>query len=227
MPKMGWLPLSFTHQSGPAMSQLKKLLFNFNSEYYWSDLFGVLISLVFRPSKVFTSTRIVWKCKGIVKADSLVIGILSNRLGLIPFSRGIVEVGHGGTFTAGRGVRISHGCRVFVSGNLEIGSNTYINPHCLIVAQHHISIGSHCAISWNFQVMDSDLHQITGGLPNQSEVRIGDHVWIGSNVTICKGVSIGDGAVIAAGAVVTRDIPAGCMAAGVPARVIKDGILWK
>ncbi len=209
------------------MSQLKKLLFNFKSEYYWSDLFGVLISFVFRPAGVFTSTRIVWKCKGKVEADTLIFGILSNRLGLIPFSKGIVDVSQGATFKAGKGVRIAHGCRIFVSGLLEIGSNTYINPHCLIIAHHHISIGSHCAISWNFQVMDSDLHQITGSsLNNSSEVRIGNHVWIGANVTICKGVEIGDGAIIATGAVVTRNIPAGCMAAGIPARVIKEGVIW-
>ena len=51
-------------------------------------------------------------------------------------------------------------------------------------------------------------------------------MWRGMNVTILKGVHIGTGAVIAAGAVVTKDIPAGCLAAGVPAKVIRENISW-
>ncbi len=57
-------------------------------------------------------------------------------------------------------------------------------------------------------------------------VKIGNHVWIGTRVTILKGVNIGDGAVIAAGSVVTKDIPAGSLAAGVPAKIIRDKVIW-
>jgi acetyltransferase-like isoleucine patch superfamily enzyme len=56
---------------------------------------------------------------------------------------------------------------------------------------------------------------------------IGNNVWIGTNVTVLKGVTIGDGAIIAAGSVVTKDVPANCMAAGVPAKVIKEHVKWK
>jgi maltose O-acetyltransferase len=52
-------------------------------------------------------------------------------------------------------------------------------------------------------------------------VTIGSDCWFGANVTVCPGVTIGDGCVIGAGSVVTRDIPAGTFAAGVPARVIR------
>lgn len=57
-------------------------------------------------------------------------------------------------------------------------------------------------------------------------VKIGNHVWIGTRVTILKGVNIGDGAVIAAGSVITKDIPAGSLAAGVPAKIIRDKVIW-
>ncbi len=53
-------------------------------------------------------------------------------------------------------------------------------------------------------------------------VVIGNNVWIGAAATILPGVSIGDNAVIAAGAVVSRNVPADTMAAGVPARVLKQ-----
>lgn len=56
---------------------------------------------------------------------------------------------------------------------------------------------------------------------SKGPVIIGDNVWIGDKATILPGVTIGDGAVIAANAVVTKDVPAFCVAAGNPARIIK------
>lgn len=56
---------------------------------------------------------------------------------------------------------------------------------------------------------------------SKGPVIIGNHVWIGDKATILAGVTIGDGAVIAANAVVTKDVPAYCVAAGNPARIIK------
>ena len=52
-------------------------------------------------------------------------------------------------------------------------------------------------------------------------VKIGDNVWVASSATICGGVTIGSDTVIAAGSVVTRDIPSGVLAAGVPCKVIR------
>lgn len=51
---------------------------------------------------------------------------------------------------------------------------------------------------------------------------IGDHCWLCSGVTVCGGVTIGAGSIIAAGAVVTRDIPPHSIAAGVPAKVLRQ-----
>ena len=61
----------------------------------------------------------------------------------------------------------------------------------------------------------------SSGAPRSS----GRRLTIGANVTVLPGVTIGDHAVIGAGSVVTKDVPAGCVAAGVPARVIKESAM--
>ncbi len=58
------------------------------------------------------------------------------------------------------------------------------------------------------------------------DIHIGEQVWLCAGVRVMKNVKIGAGSVIGAGAVVTRDIPAHCMASGVPAKVLRRGITW-
>jgi len=121
------------------------------------------------------------------------------------------------------------GCDVMVFENarLNLGSG-YINRYCKIRCYSEISIGHNVAISENFNIWDSDAHEIEGVEHSCTQkITIGNHVWIGTNVTVLKGVSIGDGVVISAGSLVNKDIPANCLAAGVPAKVIKENIKWK
>lgn len=59
---------------------------------------------------------------------------------------------------------------------------------------------------------------------DNAPITIGDDCWIGQYVRICKGVSIGNGSVVAANSVVTKDVPANCIVAGNPARVVKRDI---
>lgn len=103
-----------------------------------------------------------------------------------------------------------------------------MNRNVKIRCHQEIVIGNNVAISENVTIWDSDAHQIIGKETETTKpIKIGNHVWIGNNVTILKGVTIGDEAVIAAGSVVNKDIPSGCLAGGVPARVIRDKIQWK
>lgn len=115
--------------------------------------------------------------------------------------------------------------QVFDRGELTLGRG-FINSDCKIRCHHSISIGDDCAISHDFTVMDSDAHSLDG-LRRTAPVVVGDHVWIGTRVTLLPGVTVGDGAVIAAGAVVTKDVPAGALVGGVPAKVLKEHVEWK
>lgn len=132
-----------------------------------------------------------------------------------------INVEDGFIFYSGHHIVVMEGAK------LNLGSG-YVNRNARFHCFKEISIGRDVAISENVTIWDTDAHSIIGK-ENQSTkpVRIGNHVWIGNNVTILKGVTIGDGAIIAAGSVVTRDIPAGCMAGGVPARVIRENVQWK
>lgn len=115
----------------------------------------------------------------------------------------------------------------FYGSELELGSG-FCNSNLIIRCTKKIIIGEDVAISHNVTIMDSDAHEIVENKHEKTQpVIIGNHVWIGSGAKILKGVTIGDGAVIAAGAVVTEDVPANCMAAGVPAKVIKKEISWE
>lgn len=123
---------------------------------------------------------------------------------------------------------IHSGCdiMVFKNAKLNLGSG-YINRYCKIRCYNEITIGHNVAISENFTIWDSDAHQMMNGREPTQPIVIGDKVWIGTNVTVLKGVKIGDGCVIAAGSLVTKDVPANCLAAGVPAKVIKENVSWK
>ena len=115
----------------------------------------------------------------------------------------------------------------FPGSRLELGSG-FCNSNVILRCTEKITVGEDVAISHNVTIMDSDAHEIVGGGHIKTQpVEIGNHVWIGTGARILKGVTIGEGAVIAAGAVVTGNVPEYCMAAGVPARVIKSGVKWK
>jgi acetyltransferase-like isoleucine patch superfamily enzyme len=92
-------------------------------------------------------------------------------------------------------------------GGIHIGDRVYTSPFSQILAVNHI-------------VSDPTRPFVEQGITAQG-IHIEDDVWIGAGAIITDGVRIEKGAVIAAGAVVTHDVPAHCVAAGIPARVIR------
>ena len=109
-------------------------------------------------------------------------------------------------------------------GTLVIGNGTYINSGTSISARSSVTIGSRCHIGPRVLIMDSDYH-IPGdplGHAGARPVVLEDEVWVGAAAIILKGVHIGSHASIGAGSVVTKDVPAGTVVGGVPARPIRE-----
>lgn len=94
-----------------------------------------------------------------------------------------------------------------------------------------LQIGKYCSISYGVKfIIDDGRHQIgkvtsypfaSNVIGTKRGITIGNDVWIGMNTIILNGVTIGNGVTVAAGSVVTADIPDYCVAAGVPAKVVK------
>ena len=101
----------------------------------------------------------------------------------------------------------------------------YINRFTMIDASERIEIGENAMIGPFCYITDHD-HGHASGAPIKQQplqgrpVRIGRDAWLGAHVLVLKGVTIEDGAVIGAGAMVIKDVPAGAVVAGVPAREI-------
>lgn len=126
----------------------------------------------------------------------------------------------------GRRVKIKKGFILEPFGfskNLTIGEGTFINTNCRVACRSEVSLGSLCAIGPNvlFETVNH-VKRESGGWNTVSEpIKVGNEVWIGASSIILPGVSIGDGSIVAAGSVVNKDIPAGVICAGVPAKIIK------
>lgn len=107
----------------------------------------------------------------------------------------------------------------------HLGHHVYANFNLTLVDDTHIHIGDYTMLGPNV-VLATAGHPI---LPEMREralqfnmpVRIGRNCWLGAGVIVLPGVTIGDNSVIGAGSVVTRDIPAGVVAAGNPCRVLR------
>ena len=107
-----------------------------------------------------------------------------------------------------------------------IGARTFANFGLVCLDVARVTIGDDVQIGPNVQLL-TPTHPLDAQLRRDKweaaePIVIGNNVWLGGGVIVCPGVTIGDDTVVGAGAVVTRDLPAGVLAAGNPARVIRE-----
>ncbi|MDU2122606.1 MAG: sugar O-acetyltransferase [Clostridium celatum] len=110
--------------------------------------------------------------------------------------------------------------------NITVGDNFYTNTNCCILDCAKITIGNNVWIGPNVGIYTPnhafDSKERADGYERSLPIEIGDNVWIGGGVTIIGGVKIGKNSIIGAGSVVTKDIPAGVLVAGNPAKIIRE-----
>jgi maltose O-acetyltransferase len=111
-------------------------------------------------------------------------------------------------------------------GAISIGDRTFVNVDAVMLDVAPITIGAACQIATRVQLLtathpiDPEPRRI--GWEYAKPITVADNVWLGGGVIVCPGVTIGQDTVVGAGAVVTKDLPAGVVAAGVPARVLRE-----
>ena len=110
--------------------------------------------------------------------------------------------------------------------HISIGARTFVNYDCVMLDVAPIRIGAACQLATRVPLLTAT-HPIDPeprrlGWESAAPITIADNVWLGGGAIVCPGVTIGENSVVGAGAVVTRDLPAGVVAAGVPARVLRE-----
>lgn len=115
-------------------------------------------------------------------------------------------VDYGSNMRVGKAFYANHNLVVLDGGPITFGDHVFIGPNCCFSTAGH----------------PLDPAQRNAGLEYAKPITVGNNVWIGMGVQVLPGVTIGDNVVIGAGSVVTKDIPSGMLAVGVPCRPVRE-----
>jgi acetyltransferase-like isoleucine patch superfamily enzyme len=148
-----------------------------------------------------------------------------------PVEGEVLEAMDEGRLTVGEGTLLEPGCWVTLSpeAQIAIGQGCFLNRGTMLAAADRIEIGDHVMFANNCFVGDSahrfddpDVPITWQGFDSKGPVLIGSNCWFGVNCVVTSGVTIGERCVIGANSVVTIDLPRGTIAAGAPAKVIRE-----
>jgi acetyltransferase-like isoleucine patch superfamily enzyme len=112
---------------------------------------------------------------------------------------------------------------------IRIGEGCFLNIGTMVASVSLVEIGDHCMLANNCFVTDGN-HRFDDpdrpvpwqGFTTKGPTRIGDNSWLGANVVVTSGVTIGERCVIGANSVVTKDVESFTIAAGAPARPLRN-----
>ncbi len=149
----------------------------------------------------------------------------------MPIQGNVLEALREGRLEVGEGTLFEPNVWLTAPGEarIRIGSGSFLNIGVMVASHELVEIGDHCMLANGCFVTDGshrfdDLEQpITWqGFTTKGPTRIGDNVWCGANVVVTTGVTVGERCVIGANSVVTQDLPPRSIAAGAPARVLRE-----
>lgn len=115
--------------------------------------------------------------------------------------------------------------RALKAAGLQVGAGVHVGPNCHIDPPHCwlVSLGDGATLSPRVVILAHDASMKRHiGYTRIARVNIGRNAFVGAGAIILPGVTVGDDAIVAAGSVVTRDVPAGAVVAGNPAKVVGD-----
>lgn len=140
-----------------------------------------------------------------------------------------IKQGHKGRIVVGTQNRWEQGVIVNAhGGTVQFGASVYLGPYTVIYGHGDVTIGDSCLIGPHCRIMSSNhtIPPLGTTICSQPDIllptKIGRDVWLGAGVSVLGGVTISDGCVVGAGAVVTKDLPPGSIAHGIPARIIRE-----
>lgn len=147
------------------------------------------------------------------------------------WGRTVLRLGPRATLRTKGWVILEEGAQVVVGADaeMEFGGRNHLSTNAQILCRKKIVLDRDAGMASSALLMDSDHHPITSGDVERSDtapIHLGENVWVAIRATVLKGVDVGDGAIVGAGAIVTKDVPPETLVAGVPARVIREGVQW-
>jgi len=148
-----------------------------------------------------------------------------------PVEGDVLEALDDGRLTIGEGTMLEPGCWLTIApeGRLMIGKGSFLNRGTMVAVLDRVEIGdhtmfaNHCFIGdANHRYDDPSVPITWQGFESKGPTIVGSNCWFGVNCVVTSGVTIGDRCVIGSNSVVTSDLPGGVIAAGSPAKVIRE-----